>query len=60
MLFAVVFVTLIHGFGQFKLIPMQDAIQTFFGISEGAYGIMGSVQNWLMTALSIPLGLLAR
>ncbi|MBR6350339.1 MAG: MFS transporter [Lachnospiraceae bacterium] len=60
MLFAVVFVTLIHGFGQFKLIPMQDAIQTFFGISEGAYGIMGSAQNWLMIALSIPLGLLAR
>ena len=60
MLFALVFVMVIQGFGQFKLIPMQDAIQTYFQINEGAYGIMGSAQNWMMIVLSIPLGLLAK
>lgn len=60
MLIALIVVSLIHGFGQFKLIPMQEAIQTFFNINEGAYGIMGSAQNWMMIALSIPLAYVAR
>lgn len=60
MIFAVVFCMVIQGFGLFKLIPMQEAIQSFFNISEGAYGIMGSAQNWMMILLSVPLGYVAR
>ena len=51
MVFAVVLCMVIQGFGTFKLIPMQESIQTFFSINEGAYGIMGSAQNWMMIAL---------
>ena len=60
MIFAVVFCMAIQGFGSFKLIPMQEAIQTYFHISEGAYGIMGSAQNWLMILVSVPLAYVAR
>ena len=60
MIFAVVFCMVIQGFGLFKLIPMQDAIQTYFHINEGAYGIMASASNWMMIALSVPLGFVAR
>ena len=60
MLFAVVFCVFVQGFGTFKLIPMQEAIQTFFSIDSGVYGIMGSSQNWMMIALSIPLAYVAR
>ena len=60
MLFALVFCVFIQGFGNFKLIPMQEAIQTFFQIEPGAYGIMGSAQNWMMIVLSIPLAYVAR
>lgn len=60
MLFAVLFSMVVQGFGTFKLIPMQDAIQSFFHVNEGAYGILSSSQNWLMIALSVPLGYLAR
>jgi len=60
MIFAVVFCMVIQGFGIFKLVPMQEAIQTYFHINEGAYGIMGSAQNWMMIALSVPLAYVAR
>ncbi len=60
MIFAVVFCMVIQGFGLFKLIPMQDAIQSYFHINEGAYGIMNSAQNWMMILLSVPLGYVAR
>ena len=60
MIFAVVFCMVIQGFGLFKLIPMQDAIQSYFHINEGAYGIMNSASNWMMILLSVPLGYVAR
>lgn len=60
MLFAVVFSMVIQGFGLFKLIPMQDAITSYFSINEGAYGILTSAQNWMLIICSVPLGFLAR
>ena len=60
MIFAVILCMVVEGFGMFKLIPMQDAITTYFSINEGAYGIMTSASNWLLIICSVPLGFLAR
>ncbi|MCQ2530446.1 MAG: MFS transporter [Lachnospiraceae bacterium] len=60
MIFAIVFCGLVQGFGTFKLIPMQDAIQNYFNIDAGAYGILASAQNWMMIAFSVPMGYLIR
>ena len=60
MIFAVIFCMVVEGFGLFKLIPMQDAITSYFSINEGAYGVMTSAQNWLLIICSVPLGFLAR
>ena len=60
MLAALVIATVIQGFGSFKFIPMQEAVQTYFHINEGAYGIMASAQNWMLIACSVPFGYLTR
>lgn len=60
MLAALVFSMVVQGFGMFKLIPMQDAITSYFSINEGAYGILTSAQNWLLIICSVPMGFLAR
>lgn len=60
MIFAVILSMAVQGFGLFKLIPMQDAIQSFFSVNEGAYGILTSAQNWLVIVCSVPLGYLTR
>ncbi len=60
MLAALLVCVFIQGFGSYKFIPMQQDIQTFFGINEGAYGILTSAQNWLLIICSVPFGYLAR
>ncbi|MBR6349893.1 MAG: MFS transporter, partial [Lachnospiraceae bacterium] len=60
MLIALLFCMVVHGFGSFKFIPMQVAIQDYFSINEGAYGIMTSAQNWMLIACSVPFGFLVR
>lgn len=60
MIFAIIFCGLVQGFGTFKLIPMQDAIQNFFHIDSAAYGILSTSQNWMMIAFSVPMGYLIR
>lgn len=60
MIFAVILSMVVQGFAMFKFVPMQDAVQSFFNINEGAYGILTTAQNWLVIVCSIPMGYLAR
>lgn len=57
---AIIFCSVIYGFGMFKLIPMQESIQTFFGISEGAYGYLSTAGNWVIIIFSVQMGFLIR
>lgn len=57
---AIIFCSVIYGFGMFKLIPMQSAIQEFFGINEGAYGYLSTAGNWVIIIFSVQMGFLTR
>lgn len=57
---AIIFCSVIYGFGMFKLIPMQEGIQTFFGIGEGAYGYLSTAGNWVIILFSVQMGFLIR
>ncbi len=57
---ALVIYSVVQGFGQFKLIPMQDAIMNFFQINEGAYGYLTTANNWLLIVATVPMGFLMR
>lgn len=57
---AIILSSVIYGFGMFKFIPMQEAITTYFGIGEGAYGYLNSANNWVVIILSVQMGFLIR
>ena len=60
MIGAVIFISIIIGFGNFKFMPMQDAIMDFFHIAEGAYGYLNTASGWISVICAIPLGFLVR
>ena len=39
---------------------MQDAITSYFGVNEGAYGYLNSATNWVVIILSVQMGFLIR
>lgn len=57
---AIILSSVIYGFGMFKLIPMQKAIETFFNIESGAYGYLTTAGNWVIILLSVQMGFLTR
>ena len=60
MIGAVIFISIIVGFGNFKFMPMQDAIMDFFRIAEGAYGYLNTASGWITVICAIPMGFLVR
>lgn len=60
MLATMIFGSVVYGFGMFKFIPMQDAITSYFGVNEGAYGYLNSATNWVVIILSVQMGFLIR
>lgn len=60
MIAAVLCCMVFTGFGNYKLVPMKMAIQGFFNVSDGAYGILNTASGWLTVAFSIPMGFLVR
>lgn len=60
MIAAILFCTLAHGFGNFKLIPMQQPIMDFFGIAEGAYGVINTASHYVSIFCAIPIGFIVR
>lgn len=60
MIAAVLVCMVFTGFGNYKLVPMKAAIQGFFMVTDGAYGILNTASGWLTVALSIPMGFLVR
>ena len=60
MIAAILFCTLAHGFGNFKLIPMQQPIMDFFGIAEGAYGFINTASHYVSIFCAIPIGYIVR
>ena len=60
MIGAVIFISIIVGFGNFKFMPMQDAIMDFFHIAEGAYGYLNTASGWITVIFAIPMGFLVR
>lgn len=60
MICAVVFIAIIVGFGNFKFMPMQDAIMDYFKIAEGAYGYLNTASGWITLIFAIPMGFLVR
>lgn len=60
MLATMIFCSVVYGFGMFKFIPMQDAITSYFGVNEGAYGYLNSATNWVVIILSVQMGFLIR
>ena len=60
MIFAVFLCVIIIGFGNFKFIPMQGAIQAYFGVGESAYGYLNTSSSWISVACAIPMGFLVR
>lgn len=60
MVFAVLACVIITGFGNFKFIPMQTAIQEYFHIAESAYGYLNTSASWISVLCAIPMGFLVR
>lgn len=60
MIGAVIFVGIVVGFGNFKFMPMQDAIMQYFHIAEGAYGYLNTASGWITLICAIPMGFLVR
>ncbi len=60
MLVALFTCLLIAGFGSFKFLPMQGAIMEYFGIGEGAYGVLNTAAGWVSVFCAIPMGFLVR
>lgn len=60
MIAAILFCTLAHGFGNFKLIPMQQPIMDYFGIAEGAYGVINTASHYVSIFCAIPIGFIVR
>lgn len=60
MIFAVFTCVIITGFGSFKFLPMQTAIQEYFHIGESAYGYLNTSSSWVGVVCAIPMGFLVR
>lgn len=60
MICTVVFIAIVVGFGNFKFMPMQDAIMEYFQIAEGAYGYLNTASGWITLLCAIPMGFLVR
>ena len=60
MIGAVIWVGIVVGFGNFKFMPMQDAIMQYFNIAEGAYGYLNTASGWIILICAIPMGFLVR
>jgi len=60
MIFAVFLCVIITGFGNFKFIPMQTAIQEYFQVGESAYGYLNTASGWITVLCAIPMGFLVR
>lgn len=60
MIGAVIFISIIVGFGNFKFMPMQNAIMEYFHIAEGAYGYLNTASGWITVIFAIPMGFLVR
>ena len=60
MIGAVIWVGIVVGFGNFKFMPMQDAIMDYFRIAEGAYGYLNTASGWISLICAIPMGFLVR
>jgi cytoplasmic iron level regulating protein YaaA (DUF328/UPF0246 family) len=60
MISAVIWVGIVVGFGNFKFMPMQDAIMDYFRIAEGAYGYLNTASGWISLICAIPMGFLVR
>lgn len=60
MIGAVIFISIIIGFGNFKFMPMQNAIMEYFHIAEGAYGYLNTASGWITVIFAIPMGFLVR
>jgi len=57
---AIILLSVIYGFGMFKLIPMQTSIQEYFGIAEGKYGYLSTASSWVLIIFSVQMGFLTR
>lgn len=60
MIGAVIFISIIIGFGNFKFMPMQDAIMGYFRIAEDAYGYLNTASGWITVICAIPMGFIVR
>lgn len=60
MIFAVFLCAIITGFGSYKLVPMQSAIQNYFGVAESAYGYLNTSASWISVICAVPMGFLVR
>lgn len=60
MIFALFACVIIGGFGSFKFIPMQTAIQDYFQVGESAYGYLNTSAGWISVFCAIPMGFLVR
>ncbi len=59
-LMAIILNSVIYGFGMFKLIPMEAAIEEYFNIKAGAYSYLTTAGNWVIILLSVQMGFLTR
>lgn len=57
---AIILNSVIYGFGMFKLIPMEGAIEEYFNIGAGAYSYLTTAGNWVIILLSVQMGFLTR
>jgi len=60
MIIAIFTCMILTGLSSYKLLPMQDAIMSYFNIGESSYGYLNTSASWVSVICAIPMGFLVR